>query len=327
MTGYSSRARIPLTGVFSGSLPGSWGRLLTDRIIQRNGGSPREYGPLERLSLVGSTGAGALSYKPDMRPEEKAELTDLNRISDACRQVLRQDGTDPDCLQELFGLGGSSGGSRPKILASVNGEDWIIKFPSLRDPPDIGEEEYAYSICARRCGIEVPETRPFPSGKCGGFFGVRRFDRERAPDGTVRRIHSVTVSGLLETSHRLPCLDYDTLMRLVRAMTGSHREVMEMYRRMCFNVFAHNRDDHSKNFTFLYEENTQRWRLSPAYDLTYSTTYYGEHTTSVDGNGQNPGKKELLSVGLQAGLSQQFCMNAIQQIQSTVSEMLQSYLL
>lgn len=129
MTGYSSRARIPLTGVFSGSLPGSWGRLLTDRIIQRNGGSPREYGPLERLSLVGSTGAGALSYKPDMRPEEKAELTDLNRISDACRQVLRQDGTDPDCLQELFGLGGSSGAQGPKSWPQSMGRTGSSSFP------------------------------------------------------------------------------------------------------------------------------------------------------------------------------------------------------
>ena len=326
MTGYSSRARIPLTGVFSGSLPGSWGRLLTDRIIQRNGGSPREYGPLERLSLVGSTGAGALSYKPDMRSEEKAELTDLNRISDACRQVLRQDGTDPDCLQELFGLGGSSGGSRPKILASVNGEDWIIKFPSLRDPPDIGEEEYAYSICARRWGIEVPETRPFPSGKCGGFFGVRRFDRERAPDGTVRRIHSVTVSGLLETSHRLPCLDYDTLMRLVRAMTGSHREIMEMYRRMCFNVFAHNRDDHSDNFSFLYDETAHAWRLSPAYDLTWSSSVLGEHATLVHGSGSDPGMKDVLAAAAEAGISRRKAQEIAEEIHEIAEEDLGLYL-
>lgn len=62
-------------------------------------------------------------------------------------------------------------------------------------------------------------------------------------------------------------------------------------------VFAHNRDDHSKNFTYLYDESADSWRLSPAYDLTYSNTYYGEHTTTVDGNGRNPGKKELLAVG------------------------------
>ena len=68
-----------------------------------------------------------------------------------------------------------------------------------------------------------------------------------------------------------------------------------MFRRMCFNVFAHNRDDHSKNFTYLYDEEKDSWRLSPAYDLTYSSTYYGEHTTTVDGNGRNPGRKEIFN--------------------------------
>mgnify|MGYP000730147772 CR=1 FL=1 len=67
-------------------------------------------------------------------------------------------------------------------------------------------------------------------------------------------------------------------------------------------IFAHNRDDHSKNFTYLYDESADSWRLSPAYDLTYSNTYYGEHTTTVDGNGRNPGKKELLAVGTMAGM-------------------------
>ena len=80
-----------------------------------------------------------------------------------------------------------------------------------------------------------------------------------------------------------------------------------MYRRMCFNVYAHNRDDHAKNFSFLYEEEKKCWRLSPAYDLTYSTTYYGEHTTTVAGNGKNPGSKELIFVGTQAGLSKEKC--------------------
>ncbi len=67
---------------------------------------------------------------------------------------------------------------------------------------------------------------------------------------------------------------------------------------MCFNVFAHNRDDHAKNFSFMYDEKSDKWKLSPAYDLIYSNTYWGEHTTSVGGNGKNPKVKELLSVGV-----------------------------
>jgi len=91
-------------------------------------------------------------------------------------------------------------------------------------------------------------------------------------------------------------------------------EVESMFRRMCFNVFAHNRDDHAKNFTFLYDAVKDSWQLSPAYDLTYSNTYFGEHTTSVDGNGANPGEKEILNVGIQAGMKKQECRDIMEQI-------------
>ena len=91
-----------------------------------------------------------------------------------------------------------------------------------------------------------------------------------------------------------------------------------MYRRMCFNVYAHNRDDHAKNFSFLYEEEKKCWRLSPAYDLTYSTTYYGEHTTTVDGNGRNPGIKELAAVGTAAGIGKDICTEIAYDIEKCV---------
>ena len=100
----------------------------------------------------------------------------------------------------------------------------------------------------------------------------------------------------------------------------------EMFRRMCFNVFAHNRDDHSKNFTYLYDDEKDRWSLSPAYDLTYSNTYYGEHTTTVDGNGRNPGRKELLAVGIAAGMKKEACIESMDVVEKCVKNMLGKYL-
>ncbi|MFR2512374.1 MAG: HipA domain-containing protein [Lachnospira eligens] len=108
-------------------------------------------------------------------------------------------------------------------------------------------------------------------------------------------MHMLTAAALLELDFRQPNMDYHQLMKLTKILTRDNKHDIEnMYRRMCFNVFAHNRDDHSKNFTFIYDENNDGWRLSPAYDLTYSTTYYGEHTTTVDGNGRNPGIRSWL---------------------------------
>ena len=98
-----------------------------------------------------------------------------------------------------------------------------------------------------------------------------------------------------------------------------------MFRRMCFNVFAHNRDDHAKNFTYIHEMD-KGWRLSPAYDLTYSNTYYGEHTTTVDGEGAKPAEKDLLQVGLQAGLGKAKCQQMLNEVQTCVNEMLEEYL-
>lgn len=117
-------------------------------------------------------------------------------------------------------------------------------------------------------------------------------------------MHMITVSGLLEISHRIPNLDYRDLMKLTYLLTKDNRHMEQMYRRICFNVFAHNRDDHSKNFSFLYDEVNSRWILSPAYDLTYSNSIGGEHATCVNGNGKNPGIKELMEIGKAAGIAQ-----------------------
>lgn len=112
-----------------------------------------------------------------------------------------------------------------------------------------------------------------------------------------RSAHFLFLSAaILETSHRIPKLDYDILMKLTLQLTKSMEECEKLYRLMCFNVFAHNRDDHSKNFSYIYRDEEKRWILSPAYDLTYSNSIGGEHATTVNGNGADPGMDDLLSV-------------------------------
>ena len=76
----------------------------------------------------------------------------------------------------------------------------------------------------------------------------------------------------------------------------------------------------------MYDDTTDLWHLSPAYDLTFSSTYYGEHTTTVNGNGRNPGKKELVQVGITAGISRKTCINIAEEIEQIVHDMLEAYL-
>ena len=130
----------------------------------------------------------------------------------------------------------------------------------------------------------------------------------------------LSVSALLEVSHRIPSLDYHSLMKLALELTKDYKEVEKLYRLMCFNVYAHNRDDHSRNFSFLYDENHNVWKLAPAYDLTYSSSIGGEHATCVNGNGRNPTTNDVLAVAERIGISKSKSKEIAGQVQQTVYE-------
>lgn len=303
-----------LFGVFNDSLPDGWGRLLVDRLFLKNKINPVEIDNLNRLAVVQKSGMGALTYKPEHRFESENSISDYDILAQECSKILESQNSDN--LDELFQLGGSSGGARPKILTSVDNEDWIIKFPSSSDPKNIGEKEYKYSLCAKDCGINMTETRLFPSKICSGYFGIKRFDRKNG-----KKVHMVSVSGLLETSHRLPNLDYNTLMKLTIELTRNYQDIEQLFRLMCFNVFAHNRDDHSKNFSFLFNDTKKEWHISPAYDLTYSFSFNGEHATTINGEGKNPTLDDILAVAKNIGLKEKFAKDIASDIQEKCSKL------
>lgn len=219
-------------------------------------------------------------------------------------------------------MGETPGGARPKVNLTIDGAEWIVKFGSTFDDPEIGLQEYRYAKCASACGISVPEVRLMPSKRCSGYYAVRRFDRT----GDGHRVHMISVSGLLETSHRIPNLDYHTLMQLTTMLTRDYTQLEQLYRMMCFNVYAHNRDDHAKNWSYLYDAGTGMYRLSPAYDLTYSNSIGGEHATTIDGNGRDPGMQELLAVAKRAGLRMSAARRIAGEIQEIVQNDLAEYL-
>ena len=140
------------------------------------------------------------------------------------------------------------------------------------------------------------------------------------------KIHMLSVSAILETSHRIPNLDYHLLMKLTLEITKDFSEVLKLYRLMCFNVFAHNRDDHSRNFSYLYDEQEACYKLTPAYDLTYSHSLNGEHATTVNGNGINPDMEEILEVAVQAGIRETQARKIACDIRECVEDMLEGYL-
>ncbi len=317
-----------LPGVFSDSLPDGWGRLLFDRMARAQGILPTSISPLDRLAHVGLHGMGALVYEPDNSPSEVNELIDLDHLALQTEEVLQ--GSSEDVIKELLALNGSSAGARPKALIGVNAnrknishgakrldegfEPWLVKFPNSQDGFDAGAIEYVYALMGKEAGVLIPEVHLFPSKKGMGYFAVKRFDR-----AGNNRLHMHTASGLLHSDFRTPSLDYEDLLNLTGALTKDIREVEKMYRLAVFNVLAHNRDDHAKNFSFLMDANGD-WKLAPAYDLTFSGGPNGEQSTMVMGEGKSPGISHLLKLGTEAKLSKRLVKEIIDRTKNALGQ-------
>lgn len=271
-----------LFGVFDDSLPDGWGTLLIDRWLMKQGIGPASLSRLDRLTLVGRNGMAALTYEPCTGPVTVIDSIDISLMAKEVQKILKQDYSGN--LELLIQKGESSGGARPKVLATINDEEWLVKFPAASDPPDIGTLEYQYSDVAKKCNIRMPDTQLMENR----YFGVKRFDRKNG-----NRIHVHSASGLLYASFRYPSLDYTELMKATMAVTADINEVAHMFRLMVFNVLTGNRDDHAKNFSYIFDDG--RWQVSPAYDLVRSHGFNGFHSTTIAGEG-DPSKEDIFKV-------------------------------
>ena len=314
-----------LPGVFDDALPDGWGRLLMDRFLRQKGETPSAFTALDRLAWMGENALGALSFHPPLQGADDAVSgVELGKLAREAQVVLA--GEAGIVLPELLKAGGSPGGARPKVLAGVCGDDlvtgpepypegyepWLIKFFVRTDAPDTGAVEAAYADMAQAAGIAFPEHKLFEVRE-GRFFGVRRFDREER-----RRIHMHSLGNLIGADFRVPCLDYQEVHKVVRLLTGNMAEVRQVYRLMVFNVLAHNRDDHVKNFAFLYQPE-DGWQLAPGFDLTFAEGPGGEHTTAVCGEGRVPGKEHFQRVAAGAEIRADEAAQIVNEVREAVN--------
>lgn len=277
-------------GVFDDCLPEGWGLLILDRYLKTQGINLHSLNLLDRLSLVGTTGRGALEFRPDTSIKNDVEYTHFNQLAVETETILKSDTYLGFAIESLYKQGGSPGGARPKIFTFFEGEEWLVKFRATYDPLNIGQIEYDYSLLAAQCGIEMPETRLFE----GKYFGVKRFDRT-----DQGKLHVVSVAGLLNANYRTPCLDYYAIFQLCQQLTRNMHDLWRLYRLMVFNYLIGNKDDHAKNFAFILQNN--EWKLSPAYDILPSEGMNGFHTTSINSS-ITPTKDDLITVAVKSGL-------------------------
>lgn len=313
-----------LFGLFNDSLPDGWGLLLLDRALQKKGIRLEDSIPLQRLAMTGANGMGALEYTPESPRNGMTKDIALDALASDALSILCNEPVPTDRLDELIGLNGSSAGARPKILVNVSedretlstteGEPWLIKFRSQNDSTDAGLEEYIYSQIARNAGLEMPATHLFPSDICSGYFGVQRFDRMGH-----KKIHTHTACGLLHASHREPSLSYESLLKMTQILTKDMQEVLKMARLMVFNVKIGNKDDHSKNFSYLMDTQGQ-WHMAPAYDLTPACGFNDEHTTMVNGKGKDITAKDLIQAATQADIPAQKMRAIIEDVEAAIAD-------
>lgn len=294
-------------GIFEDSLPDGYGRYLLHKALAQEGIDDRQLSSLDRLSLVGDGGMGALAFEPVRSVGKLHDVTDFDLLQQKALEVLKERQDDDAGL--LLYNSRNSGGARPKAVFADEDGHWLIKFRHTYDPIDMGLQEYRYNQIAARCGIDIPEIK-LTNGK---YFTVRRFDI----DANGERAHMATAGGLLGISLHEPVLDYSNLLALTGYLTQNADDVEQMFRRMVFNYLTDNKDDHCKNFSYIVRKNGHGewcWRLAPAYDLTLCTEgYNGEHATSVNGTG-HPGEADFIAVGTKNNMSRQRCLDIIRQV-------------
>ena len=311
-------------GVFDDSLPDGWGMLLLNRALEKKGLSLNDINILDQLAFIGDTGKGALIYRPEITNYEGfSNIIDLDRLKTAMDKVYY--GTSSEVIEELMSLGGSSGGARPKANVGYNSKTdelihghnilpagfnhWIIKFPGSGDPQDFANIEYAYYKMAQAAKVTMSECRLLESTKGLNVFATKRFDRVGND-----RLHMHSMAGLTHDNFRLSNIDYGHIIDAAYQLEKSASARENVLRLAAFNIYSHNRDDHSKNFSWLMDK-SGKWTLAPAYDLTYSSAAIDEHSTRVAGEG-NPGRKNLIE------LANEFSINKPNDIIDQVQESL-----
>lgn len=321
-----------LHGVFDDSLPDGWGRLLMDRKLKEKGIDISETTPIERLAFMGDRGMGALSYLPDTGSENDPDEPFLVSISSLAKEAQEvMEGDVKTVSKQLYITGGSPQGARPKATLALSGDKalagvkelpegftyWLVKFPSTSDieGKNEGAVEYVFSQIAKDAGVDMPDTRLIPADDCPGYFAIKRFDR--TDDGM--RVHMHSLAGMIHSNFRTPDCDYEMLLDVTQQVTKSQKEVTEAYRRMVLNVLIGNRDDHTKNFAFLMN-NDGTWRFSPAYDVTHSVGIAGEHTMTIAGKGKNITVDHMLKTAKGAGIPEKDARDIINKVAAAVSQ-------
>lgn len=339
-----------LPGLLADSLPDKFGNAVIDAWLERNGRSPESFNPVERLCYTGQRGMGALEYVPARGPSAtEAGSLELERLVRLASEILqKREGlrvaAGEDAMREIISVGTSAGGARAKAVIAWNEETgdirsgqikagdgygyWLIKFDGVSKNGDKeGEDshqhtriEYAYSLMARKAGIQMTECRLLPE-RSRRHFMTRRFDRDPKSGA---KIHMQSLGAIAHFDFNQPgAHSYEDAAAVMRKLSIAKPDFRQLFRRMVFNVMACNNDDHVKNISFLMDKKG-KWSLAPAYDITFAYQpggmWTGSHQMRVNGKQKNITREDILAAGKSMGLRKAEMQEALEAVRDSLSQ-------
>jgi len=314
-----------LPGLLADSLPDRYGNQLINVWLAQNGRPLNSMNPVEQLCFIGTRGMGALEFEPaQLKPARQTFAIEIKSLVEIAEKMLLNRGgfavnlhkDEQKAIKEILKIGTSAGGARPKAVIAFNKktgevrsgqtiapkgfEHWLLKLDGISEAQfgsshGFGRVEYAYFLMARDCNIQMMDCELLEENGRAHFM-TKRFDRE----GNNTKHHMQTFCGMQHFDYNnLYGYSYEQLFQTMRILKMTYPEAEQMFRRVVFNVMATNYDDHTKNFSFLLEQNG-KWKLSPAYDLCYSydpeNIWVSQHSLSINGKYKEINQSDLMTI-------------------------------
>jgi len=316
-----------LPGLLADALPDKFGQAIVDTWLARQGRGPSDFSIIERLCYTGSRAVGALEFTPAViKHLDKAVRVDIDEMLNLVHEIINHgkridvrltndEHDNQAALLDILRIGTSAGGARAKAVIAYNEDTgeiksgqaktpkgykhWLLKFDGASDielgkTEGFGRIEYAYYLMAKAAGINMMESRLLEENERAHFM-TRRFDRI-----DDKKIHTQSLCAIAHYDFNMAgAYGYEQALMIMRKLKLSKKEQLQLYRRMVFNVASRNHDDHTKNISFLMNQDGV-WELSPAFDMMYSYNPTGEwthqHQMTINGKRDKFTKNDLLDV-------------------------------
>lgn len=339
-----------LPGMVADSLPDKFGNIVINRYLESQGRTADSLSVIEKLCYTGKRGMGALEYEPSQELTSMNETVDLDALTKLASEILSEKEQihiekNDNLMAQLMECGSSVGGARAKTLIAWNPktndirsgqinagkgyEYWLLKFDNIKNNkdkdsrPDDGEYtkvEYAYYLMALDAGIKMSECRLYKENGSAHFM-TKRFDRNGA---TGEKLHMQSLCALAHMDFNSPRMySYEEAFAVMKQLKLPYSDFVQLFRRMVFNEYAKNYDDHTKNISFLMDKKGV-WSLSPAYDITFSyrkdSIWVSAHQILINGKSDNITREDMLKVAEKAGIKKSDAVKIIERVINSVSK-------